>query len=67
VIRRQNLQRREAIFAGVHDRPAGDVGKDVIKLTETTVLPPGYSFDIGGQTKDQQEATTAMVAAMALP
>jgi len=29
VIRRQNLQRREAIFAGVKDRPAGDVGAGV--------------------------------------
>ncbi|MBE7419175.1 MAG: efflux RND transporter permease subunit [Ideonella sp.] len=66
VIRRQNLQRREAIFAGVHDRPAGDVGADVQKLVERTVLPPGYSFDVGGQTKDQQEAFAAMVAAMVL-
>jgi hydrophobe/amphiphile efflux-1 (HAE1) family protein len=66
VIRRQNLQRREAIFAGVHDRPAGDVGKDVQKLVDATVLPPGYSFDIGGATKDQQEAFAAMLAAMLL-
>ena len=48
VIRRQNLQRREAIFAGAQGRPSGDVGKDVVKLTETFVLPPGYSFDVGG-------------------
>ena len=66
VIRRQNLQRREAIFAGVQGRPAGDVGKDVQKLTETYVLPPGYSFDIGGQTKEQQDAFQAMLAAMLL-
>ncbi len=66
VIRRQNLQRREAIFAGVQGRPAGDVGKDVQKLTETYVLPPGYSFDIGGQTREQQDAFQAMLAAMLL-
>jgi hydrophobe/amphiphile efflux-1 (HAE1) family protein len=66
VIRRQNLLRREAIFAGVHGRPSGDVGKDVQKLVDTTVLPPGYSFDVGGATKDQQEAFAAMLAAMAL-
>jgi hydrophobe/amphiphile efflux-1 (HAE1) family protein len=66
VIRRQNLQRREAIFAGVQGRPAGDVGKDVQKLTESYVLPPGYSFDIGGQTKEQQDAFQAMLAAMLL-
>ena len=66
VIRRQNLQRREAIFAGVQGRPAGDVGKDVQKLTESYLLPPGYSFDIGGQTKEQQDAFQAMLAAMLL-
>ena len=66
VIRRQNLQRREAIFAGAQGRPSGDVGKDVMKLTETFVLPPGYSFDVGGATKEQQDAFNAMVAAMAL-
>jgi len=66
VIRRQNLQRREAILASAQGRPSGDVGKDVQKLTETFTLPPGYSFDVGGATKEQEEATTAMVAAMAL-
>ncbi|MBK6864331.1 MAG: efflux RND transporter permease subunit [Ideonella sp.] len=66
VIRRQSLQRREAIFAGVKDRPAGDVGADVQKLVKETTLPPGFSFDIGGQTRDQQEAFTAMLGAMAL-
>jgi hydrophobe/amphiphile efflux-1 (HAE1) family protein len=66
VIRRQNLQRREAILASAQGRPSGDVGKDVQKLTESFTLPPGYSFDVGGATKEQEEATTAMVAAMAL-
>lgn len=66
VIRRQNLQRREAIFAGVQGRPAGDVGADVQKLVKETTLPPGFSFDVGGQTREQQEAFSAMVGAMAL-
>ncbi|MCC9596082.1 MULTISPECIES: efflux RND transporter permease subunit [unclassified Rubrivivax] len=66
VIRRQNLQRREAIFAGVQGRPAGDVGADVQKLIAETSLPPGFTFDVGGQTKDQNEAFTAMLGAMAL-
>ncbi|MBK9133342.1 MAG: efflux RND transporter permease subunit [Betaproteobacteria bacterium] len=66
VIRRQNLQRREALFAGVQGRPSGDVGNDVQKLIRSTTLPPGYSFDLGGQTRDQQEAFAAMVGAMAL-
>jgi hydrophobe/amphiphile efflux-1 (HAE1) family protein len=66
VIRRQNLQRREAIFAGVKDRPSGDVGDDVQKLIKSTTLPAGYSFDVGGQTQQQQEAFNGLLAAMAL-
>jgi multidrug efflux pump subunit AcrB len=66
VIRRQSLQRRESIFAGVKDRPAGDVGADVQKLVKETALPPGFSFDVGGQTREQQEAFNAMLGAMAL-
>jgi hydrophobe/amphiphile efflux-1 (HAE1) family protein len=66
VIRRQNLQRREAVFAGVKDRSRGEVGDDVQKLIKETVLPPGYSFDIGGQMQQQAEAFSGLLAAMAL-
>ncbi len=66
VIRRQNLQRREAIFAGVQGRPAGDVGDDVQKLVKATTLPPGFTFDVGGSTRDQEEAFGAMLGAMVL-
>jgi multidrug efflux pump subunit AcrB len=66
VIRRQNLQRREAVFAGVKDRPAGDVGADVEKLVKATNLPPGFSFDLGGDAQQQAEAFTALLSAMAL-
>ncbi|MDP3615590.1 MAG: efflux RND transporter permease subunit, partial [Rubrivivax sp.] len=65
-IRRQNLQRREAVFAGVKDRSPGDVGNDVQKLIKETTLPPGYSFDIGGQMQQQAEAFAGLLAAMAL-
>jgi hydrophobe/amphiphile efflux-1 (HAE1) family protein len=65
-IRRQNLQRREAVFAGVKDRSVGDVGDDVQKLIKATTLPPGYSFDVGGQLQQQQEAFGGLLAAMAL-
>jgi multidrug efflux pump subunit AcrB len=66
VIRRQNLQRREAVFAGVKDRSVGEVGADVKKLIAETTLPPGYSFDVGGQLQQQQEAFSGLLAAMAL-
>ncbi len=66
VIRRQDLQRREAIFAGAQGRPAGDVGADVQKLVKATTLPPGYRFDVGGATREQQDAFGAMLGAMLL-
>ncbi len=66
IIRRQNLQRREAVFAGVKDRSQGDVGDDVQKLIKSTALPPGYSFDVGGQMQQQAEAFKGLLAAMAL-
>ncbi|HEY6133536.1 MAG TPA: efflux RND transporter permease subunit [Rubrivivax sp.] len=66
IIRRQNLQRREAVFAGVKDRSSGEVGDDVQKLIKDTTLPPGFSFDIGGQMQQQSEAFGGLLAAMAL-
>jgi multidrug efflux pump subunit AcrB len=66
VIRRQNLQRREAVFAGVKDRSPGDVGKDVQELIKATSLPPGFSFDIGGQMQQQDDAFKGLLGAMAL-
>ena len=42
VIKRQDLQRRQAIYAGAAGRPSGDVSSDVKKLVDATVLPPGY-------------------------
>ena len=66
IIRRQNLQRREAVFAGVNGRSAGEVGEDVQALVKSTTLPPGYSFDVGGQTREQQEAFAGMLGAMGL-
>ncbi len=66
VIRRQNLQRREAVFAGVQGRSPGEVGADVQKLIKETHLPPGFSFDVGGRMQQQSEAFGGLLAAMAL-
>jgi multidrug efflux pump subunit AcrB len=66
IIRRQNLQRREAVFAGVKDRSPGEVSEDVQKLLKETQLPPGLSFDIGGQMQQQAEAFGGLLAAMGL-
>jgi len=64
VIKRQDLQRRQAIYAGVTGRPSGDVGNEVKKLVDATQLPPGYRFDQGGQTRDQAEAFQGILLAL---
>ncbi|MCE9661576.1 MAG: efflux RND transporter permease subunit [Burkholderiales bacterium] len=64
VIKRQDLQRRQAIYAGTQGRPSGDVGADVQKIVKATELPPGYRFDVGGQTKEQGEAFQGVVLAL---
>ena len=66
VIRRENLQRREAVFAGVQGRPSGDVNADVQKLIKETQLPPGISFKVDGAGKQQAEAFNGLLAAMGL-
>jgi len=66
VIRRQNLQRREAVYAGVQGRPSGDVNADVQKLIDGYQLPPGVSFMVDGQGKDQAEAFDGLIGAMGL-
>ncbi len=65
-IRRQDLQRRVALFANVEGRPAGDAGKEVQELVKSYELPPGLRFDVGGQIRDQQEVSAAIVGALAL-
>ena len=65
VIKRQDLQRRQAIYAGTQGRPSGDVGADVQKIVKETQLPQGYRFDVGGQTKDQAEAFNGVLMALA--
>jgi HAE1 family hydrophobic/amphiphilic exporter-1 len=65
-IRRQDLQRRVALFANVEGRPAGDAGEEVQRLVKNYELPPGLRFDVGGQIRDQQEVGAAIMSALAL-
>ena len=64
VIKRQDLQRRQAVYAGTQGRPSGDVGADVQKIVKAHPLPAGYRFDVGGQTKEQGEAFTGVLLAL---
>ena len=66
IIKRQDLQRRVALYANAEGRPSGDVNTDVEKIIKATALPPGYRFDVGGQAKDMQESFQAALAALGL-
>ena len=66
IIKRQELQRRVALYANAEGRPSGDVNSDVQKIIKNSVLPPGYRFDVGGQALQQQEAFASLVAAVGL-
>lgn len=65
-IKRQDLQRRVAIYAGSEGRPAGDVSSDVTKLTEEMKLPDGVRFDVGGQAEEGQEMLASAAGALAI-
>jgi multidrug efflux pump subunit AcrB len=66
IIKRQDLQRRVALYANAEGRPSGNVGDDVKQIIKETQLPPGYRFVIAGQQEDTEESMTALVSALAL-
>ena len=66
IIKRQDLQRRVALYANAEGRPSGNVGDDVQKITKQMPLPPGYRFSIAGQQEDTQESTDALFASLGL-
>jgi multidrug efflux pump subunit AcrB len=66
IIKRQDLQRRVALYANAEGRPAGNVGDDVEKIVKATTLPPGYRFAIAGQQEDTAESASALLASLGL-
>jgi len=66
IIKRQDLQRRVALYANAEGRPSGNVGDDVKKIVDETRLPPGYRFTIAGQQEDTAESTAALLSALGL-
>jgi multidrug efflux pump subunit AcrB len=67
-IKRLDLQRRVSLYAGVEGRPSGDAGSEVEALLKKMEpeLPPGYRFNVGGQTQDMNESFSAMLAALGM-
>jgi HAE1 family hydrophobic/amphiphilic exporter-1 len=67
-VKRLDLQRRVSLYAGVEGRPSGDAGSEVQALLKKLEpeLPPGYRFDVGGQTQDMNESFAAAMAALGM-
>ena len=64
VLKRQALERRVAIYAGVEGRPTGDVNSDVEKAIKTIELPEGVRLAVGGEAEEM--ANTMAAAGVAL-
>ena len=65
-IKRQDLQRRVAIYAGIQGRPESDVNKEIDKLTKSLVLPDGVNFDIGGKAEETADVISSALGAVAI-
>ena len=66
VLKRQALQRRVAVYAGVQGRPNGDVDADVKKAMKTIELPPGVRFDVGGNAQQMEETMGGAMMALGI-
>ncbi|HAT29930.1 MAG TPA: nodulation protein NolG, partial [Janthinobacterium sp.] len=66
VLKRQALQRRVAIYAGVDGRPFGDVDAEVQKAIKGMALPAGVRFDVGGQSQEMAETMGGAIAALGI-
>jgi hydrophobe/amphiphile efflux-1 (HAE1) family protein len=66
VLKRQALERRVAIYAGIEGRPNGDVNNDVQKAIKTIALPDGVRFDVGGEAERMAETMSGFVAAIVI-
>jgi hydrophobe/amphiphile efflux-1 (HAE1) family protein len=67
-VKRLDLERRISLYAGVEGRPAGDAGSEVQALLKKLEpgLPPGYRFNVGGQTQEMNESFVAAMAALGM-
>jgi hydrophobe/amphiphile efflux-1 (HAE1) family protein len=64
VLKRQALERRVAIYAGVEGRPNGDVSADVQKAIKSIEMPEGVRIAVGGEAEEM--ASTLAAAGTAL-
>jgi hydrophobe/amphiphile efflux-1 (HAE1) family protein len=66
VLKRQALERRVAVYAGLEGRPLGDVMGDVNKAMKAIELPAGVRFDVGGQAQEMDETMGSFGVALGI-
>ncbi|ALK98798.1 nodulation protein NolG [Massilia sp. WF1] len=66
VLKRQALERRVAIMAGLDNRPLGDVMKEVDQAMKSIELPEGVRFDVGGQAEQMNETMGGFAIALGI-
>lgn len=63
---RNDQVRTITITGGASGRNSGEVLADVNKIVESTSLPSGYQFDIGGESENMTEAFSALLMVLLL-
>jgi hydrophobe/amphiphile efflux-1 (HAE1) family protein len=66
VLKRQALERRVAVYAGIEGRPFGDVMGDVNKAMKSIVLPEGVRFDVAGDAQMMAETMASFGVAITI-
>jgi len=65
-INRRDLMREVAINANTYGRSVGEVSGDIRKVLDGMQLPPGYSYQFGGSTKNMAESFGYAMSALAM-
>ncbi len=65
-INRRDLTREVSLTANVSGRSAGEVSADIKTAMDSIKLPPGYSYQFSGSTKDMAEAFGYAISALIL-
>jgi HAE1 family hydrophobic/amphiphilic exporter-1 len=65
-INRRDLTREVALNANTYGRAMGEVSSDIRKVMDSLQLPPGYSYQFGGSTKNMAESFGYAVSALAM-
>ena len=66
VLKRQALQRRVAVYAGLDGRPLGDVMTEVRQAMKSIEMPDGVRFDVGGRAEQMDETMAGFGVALGI-